>query len=112
MSYDCGMRISHGIVAICVCLSGCKGASTEASPAPSASGCGLCDLDPNYDKAKAYKAECEKGSAVACHYVGRMYENGSAGLSKDPEQARAHYERACKGGHEIACKYARTAGSN
>lgn len=96
------------VVALASIGAGCKGseASNDSAASASSAACTKCEMGPNVDKAKAFQYECDKGEAVACHYVGRMYENGSAGVQKDLERAGVYYERACKGGFKPACPYA------
>jgi hypothetical protein len=85
------------ILGVLVALAGCK--RSEPDPA-----CGTCD--PNLDKATALRQTCDKGVALACHYLGRLYENGSAEVDKDLDEARTYYARACTGGYKPACEYA------
>ena len=104
------------LISFCLLLAlvGCKRSDEPkgSTAAASSAACGKCDMDPNVDKAKAFQAECDRGEAVACHYVGRMYENGSAGMPKDLERAGVYYERACKGGFKPACPYAERASAS
>jgi TPR repeat protein len=80
-----------------LCLVGCKGSKDSDS-------CKTCDS--NITREAALKQTCDKGEALACHYMGRMYENGSGGVEKDLAEAHEYYSRACKGGYKPACEYA------
>jgi hypothetical protein len=82
---------------ILVTALGCKRSEPDAA-------CGTCD--PNIDKATALRQTCDQGQALACHYLARMYENGSGGIDKDLDEARAYYARACKGGYKPSCELA------
>ena len=51
---------------------------------------------------KTYRAQCDRGDAVACLVLGLMYAKGE-GVTKDFTQAVALYRKACDGGAAVGC---------
>lgn len=46
---------------------------------------------------------CALGDAASCSVLGRMFELG-AGVARNPDEARALYDRACRAGNGLACR--------
>ncbi|MBS2014551.1 MAG: SEL1-like repeat protein [Deltaproteobacteria bacterium] len=64
------------------------------------SGCAgkVCSLEVN-----DCLARCDKGNGPSCLFLGEMYENGTRGVTKNPDEARRAYERACDRRQREAC---------
>lgn len=89
------LRVSA--VVVLALLTACKSKSEDAS-------CNTCDS--NITREAALRQTCDKGEALGCHYLARMYENGTGGVDKDLDKAHDYYSRACKGGYKPACGFA------
>lgn len=54
--------------------------------------------------APAYREQCEdEDHARSCVALGRLYEDGSGGVDRDPEHARDLFQRACDAGYAKGC---------
>jgi TPR repeat protein len=47
--------------------------------------------------------QCDKGERASCHELGRLYQDGAAGVAKDPTRARTLFERSCGLDHGGGC---------
>jgi TPR repeat protein len=47
--------------------------------------------------------QCDNGDRASCQTLGRLYQDGSAGVAKDPARARALFEKACGLDHGSGC---------
>jgi uncharacterized protein len=47
--------------------------------------------------------QCDKGERASCHELGRLHQDGAAGVAKDPARARTLFERSCSMDHGGGC---------
>jgi TPR repeat protein len=47
--------------------------------------------------------QCDKGERASCHELGRLHQDGAAGVAKDPTRARTLFERSCTLDHAGGC---------
>jgi TPR repeat protein len=59
-------------------------------------------VEPDDAIATGLRAACESGNALACGYLGDLYEQGK-GVEADPTVAAGLQKRACDGGSLAGC---------
>ncbi|MDR2151314.1 MAG: hypothetical protein LBO72_00685 [Helicobacteraceae bacterium] len=53
---------------------------------------------------KAYLKSCEMNTAASCYMATYLYMNGSDGFPRDHGKAIEYFQKACKLGHQFACR--------
>jgi hypothetical protein len=54
---------------------------------------------------KAYEKGCLGGDPLGCRELGRIYNFGSPGYTKDQAKAVSNWSKACEGGDKVGCSF-------
>jgi len=66
------------------------------------SSCSRAEETTNIKGPKDYKAQCDRGDATGCFYLGVMYAEGKV-VTQDNALAEAFFRKACDGGDALGC---------
>lgn len=96
------------ITAVVATASACGGASAPVTDDAAANGAFAgASLPPEATKkVKINRANCFKGDALACDWVGVWFQVGGAGEAQRGH-ARAYFKRSCDKGHQPGCAHLR-----